>query len=81
VGGQETRTRRVPHLAFYANKKPATYTNYTSPAVERFDAPNTSGGLRSNAMASYTQAAAGATGTKRATPSEAAEWVAQQIAS
>jgi RHS repeat-associated protein len=67
-------------LAFYANKKPATFSNYTSPAIERFDAPNTSGGLPSNAMASYEQPAAGASGAKSATPSEQAEWVAQQIA-
>jgi RHS repeat-associated protein len=67
-------------LAFYANKKPATYSSYTSPAGERFDAPNTSGGLPSNALASYQQAAAGATGAKSATASEPAEWVAQQIA-
>jgi RHS repeat-associated protein len=67
-------------LAFYANKKPATYSGYSSPAVERWDAPNTSGGLPSNAMASYEQPAAGATGAKSATVSEQAEWVAQQIA-
>jgi RHS repeat-associated protein len=67
-------------LAFYANKKPATYSNYTAPAVERFDVPNVPGGLPSNALASYTLAAAGASGAKSATPSEAAEWVAQQLA-
>jgi RHS repeat-associated protein len=67
-------------LAFYANKKPVSYSSYTAPAVERWDRPNTSGGLPSNAMASYTQAAAGATGAKSAAVGEQAEWVAQQIA-
>jgi RHS repeat-associated protein len=67
-------------LAFYANKKPATYSSYTPPAVERWDAPNVSGGLPSNALASYEQPAAGATGAKSATVGEPAEWVAQQIA-
>ncbi len=43
-------------LAFYANKKPATYSNYTSPAVERFDAPNTS--AHSNATATTSCCAA-----------------------
>jgi RHS repeat-associated protein len=67
-------------LAFYANKKPAGYSSYSAPAVERFDAPNTTGGLPSNAMASYEQVAAGATGPKSATVGEQAEWVAQHIA-
>jgi RHS repeat-associated protein len=67
-------------LAFYANKKPATYSSYTPPAVERWDAPNPPGGLPSNALASYEQPAAGATGAKTATVGEQAEWVAQQIA-
>jgi RHS repeat-associated protein len=67
-------------LAFYANKKPTTYSNYAAPAVERWDVPNVPGGLPSNAMASYTQATAGATGPKSATAGEQAEWVAQQIA-
>jgi hypothetical protein len=65
-------------LAFYTNKKGATYTA-ASGTVKRYDAPNTSGGIPSNMMASYVQATAGATGTKTATPSETAEWAAQQI--
>jgi RHS repeat-associated protein len=67
-------------LAVYANKKAATFSNYTAPAAERWDAPNVPGGLPSNALASYTQATAGASGAKSATASEAAEWVAQQVA-
>jgi RHS repeat-associated protein len=67
-------------LAFYANKKAATYSNYTSPALERFDAPNPAGGLPSNALASYELPAAGASGAKSAVPSEQEKWVAQQIA-
>ena len=67
-------------LAFYANKKHATFSAYTAPALERFDAPNTAGGLPSNAMASYELPAAGASGIKSAVASEQEKWVAQQIA-
>jgi RHS repeat-associated protein len=68
-------------LAFYANKKPTMFNGYTTPppVSERWDRPNSAGGLPSNAMISYTPAA-GLTGTKTAIAGEAAEWVAQQIA-
>jgi RHS repeat-associated protein len=67
-------------LAFYANKKAATFSSYTSPALERWDAPNSPGGLPSNAMAAYELPAAGASGAKSAVASEQEKWVAQQIA-
>jgi RHS repeat-associated protein len=67
-------------LAFYTNKKAATFSSYTSPAVERWDRPNRPGGLPSNAMASYELPASGASGAKSAVASEQEKWVAQQIA-
>jgi MSHA biogenesis protein MshQ len=66
-------------LAFYTNKKPATYTA-AGGTDERYDAPNTSGGLPSNMMATFVQASAGATGNKAATPSESEKWAGQQVA-
>jgi RHS repeat-associated protein len=70
-------------LAFFANKKPATFSFYNAPSPpssERWDAPNTAGGLPSNAMASYVRPAAGETGVMSANASQHAELVTQQIA-
>jgi MSHA biogenesis protein MshQ len=66
-------------LAFYTNKKHATYTP-ASTTTERYDAPNSAEGLPSNMMATFVQATAGATGNKVATASEGESWVGQQIA-
>jgi hypothetical protein len=73
-----TRTNTLV-LAFYTNKKHATFTPNATTS-ERYDHPNTSGGLPANMMATFVQAAAGATGTKRARASEGERWVAQQVA-
>jgi MSHA biogenesis protein MshQ len=73
-----TRTNTLV-LAFYTNKKHATFTPHAT-TTERYDHPNTPGGLPSNMMATFVQATAGATGTKRARASEGERWVAQQVA-
>ncbi|MBF6640455.1 hypothetical protein IVB69_03075, partial [Flavobacterium sp. J49] len=67
-------------LTFYCNKKPATYTIAVSGTTERYDAPNTAGGVPSNMMASYVHAPIGNTGTRTATASQAETWVAQTVA-
>jgi MSHA biogenesis protein MshQ len=66
-------------LAFYTNKKHATFTPHAT-TTERYDQPNSAGGLPSNMMATFVQATAGATGAKRANASEGERWVAQQVA-
>jgi MSHA biogenesis protein MshQ len=66
-------------LAFYTNKKAATYTP-AGTTTERYDVPNSSGGLPSNMMASFVQTSAGATGNRNATASESEAWVGQQVA-
>ncbi|WP_291118905.1 beta strand repeat-containing protein, partial [Flavobacterium sp. UBA6135] len=65
-------------LNFYSNKKDATYTA-ASGTTERYDAPNTSGGLPSNMMATYVQATLGETGAKTAIASVSETWIAQTI--
>jgi hypothetical protein len=66
-------------MAFYTNKKDATWTPPAG-TTEVYDAPNTQQGLTSNMMAYYVQSQPGATGSKTATPSKKQVWVAQQIA-
>src|SRR5688572_3328177 len=66
-------------LAFYTNKKHATYAP-AGTTTERYDAPNSVEGLPSNMMATFVQATAGATGNRVATASEGEAWVGQQIA-
>lgn len=66
-------------MAFYTNKKDATWTPPTG-TTEVYDAPNTQQGLTSNMMAYYIRTQPGATGSKTATPSKKDVWVAQQIA-
>ncbi|MEN9839288.1 MAG: hypothetical protein RL177_767 [Bacteroidota bacterium] len=65
-------------LSFHSNKKPATYTP-ASGTTERYDAPNTSGGLPSNMMATFATTTGGATTARSATASESEVWVAQQV--
>lgn len=65
-------------LAFYTNKKGATYTP-ASGTEERYDVPNSSGGFPSNMMATYVQSGIGATEVRIATASEAETWAAQQV--
>src|SRR5688572_7280706 len=67
-------------LVYYTNKKNATYVPATG-TTERWDAPNAAGNQPSNMMATFGVAAAGASGSKTATASDATgEWAAQQIA-
>lgn len=66
-------------MAFYTNKKDATWTAAPG-TTEVYDKPNNQQGLTSNMMAYYVQPAEGATGTKTATASIAEYWVAQQVA-
>ncbi len=66
-------------MAFYTNKKDATWTP-PSGTTELYDRPNTQQGLTSNMMAYYVKAQPGATGSKTAKPSKEEVWVAQQIA-
>jgi len=66
-------------LAFYGNKKNATYTP-ASGTVERYDHPNNAGGLPSNMMATFLQATAGATGIRTAVANQSEKWMAQQVA-
>ncbi len=66
-------------MAFYTNKKDATWTP-PSGTTEVYDRPNTQQGLTSNMMAYYVQSSPGATGSKTAKPSRREVWVAQQIA-
>jgi len=66
-------------MAFYTNKKDATWTAQAG-TTELYDRPNMQQGLTSNMMAYYTQPDAGITGSKTATASLAEYWVAQQIA-
>jgi hypothetical protein len=64
-------------LAFYTNKSSGTYTGVTT---ERWDAPNTGGGLPSNMLATFNQTTAGSTGDKTATVTASESWVATQVA-
>ena len=67
-------------LAFYTNRRNATYTPHTATS-EHYDAPNNSEGLPSNMLATFKQATAGATGDKSATPTRSdRRWIALQIA-
>lgn len=74
-----TTTPNTLVLAFYSNKKNATFTP-ASGTIERYDAPNNSSGLTSNMLATYVQAALGTTGTRTAVASVEEKWVAQKIA-
>jgi hypothetical protein len=65
-------------MAFYSNKKDATFSTPTG-TTKRYDHPNKKEGHPSNMLATYVQEASGATGTKTATASEKENWVAQQI--
>ena len=56
-------------LAFYTNKKDATWTPATG-TTEVYDSPNTQQGLTSNMMAYYINTTAGATGSKTAKASK-----------
>jgi hypothetical protein len=66
-------------MAFYSNKKDATWTPAAG-TTELYDRPNTQQGLTSNMMAYYSQPDAGITGSKTATASISDYWVAQQLA-
>jgi hypothetical protein len=66
-------------MAFYTNKKDATWTPAAG-TTELYDKPNTQQGLTSNMMAYYSQSDAGITGAKTATASISDYWVAQQLA-
>jgi|GEM_PF-554750 len=67
-------------LAFYANKKNATYIPEGS-TTERWDAPNVASNQPSNMMATFGVVSAGASGSKTSTASDATgDWVAQQVA-
>ena len=66
-------------MAFYTNKKDATWTPPAG-TTELYDRPNTQQGLTSNMMAYYSQPDAGITGSKTATASISEFWVAQQLA-
>ncbi len=66
-------------MAFYTNKKDATWTPAAG-TTELYDKPNTQQGLTSNMMAYYSQPDAGITGAKTATASISDFWVAQQLA-
>ncbi|MDX2001273.1 MAG: hypothetical protein SFW35_02515 [Chitinophagales bacterium] len=66
-------------LAFYTNKKNATYQP-ASGTTEIYDNPNNAGGEPSNMMAYFYQAATGSTPSRTATASIAERWAAQQIA-
>jgi len=65
-------------LAFYTNKRAATFTPPLS-VTEIYDAPNTAGGEPSNMMAFFTQTTAGNTTVRTATASITERWAAQQI--
>ncbi len=66
-------------LAYYTNRRNATYTPDPSTTV-RYDEPNQAGGLPSNMLATFEQAKAGATGNKIAIPSRSdRHWVGVQI--
>ena len=65
-------------MAFYTNKKDATWTPANG-TTEVYDRPNTQQGLTSNMMAYYVKSSPGATGSKTAKPSREEVWVAQQI--
>jgi hypothetical protein len=66
-------------LAFYTNKKNATYTA-AGTTTERYDVPNDPGGLPSNMLATFVRATAGATGNRTATASLPEFWAGQQVA-
>jgi len=64
-------------MAFYSNKKNATFTPADG-TTERYDVPNNSEGQPSNMLATYVHES-GPTGTKTAIASEKEYWVAQQV--
>ena len=66
-------------LAFYTNKKGATYTP-DGGTSEQYDDPNTSDGLPSNMLATFAKVTAGSTGVKTAQPSESDAWTGQKVA-
>ena len=67
-------------LAFYTNRRSATYTPHSATA-EKYDRPNTAEGKPSNMLAIFEQAQASDTGNKTATPSRSdRQWVGMQIA-
>ncbi len=75
-----TRKNDALVLAFYTNRRDATYTSDASTTV-RYDEPNTADGLPSNMLATFEQAESGATGSKIAAPSTSDRlWVGMQIA-
>jgi len=74
-----TREDNTLILAFYTNRRNATYTPSAS-TTEQYDKPNTAGGLPSNMLATFEQTQIGATGDKTAMPSRSdRHWVGMQI--
>lgn len=74
-----TRSDNTLVLAFYTNRRNATYTPDASTALQ-YDEPNYPEGLPSNMLATFEQAKIGATGNKTAAPSKNdRHWVAMQI--
>ena len=66
-------------IVYYTSKKSCAYTPAAG-TEERWDVPNTAGGLPSNMLADFEQAGAGATGAKTATCTEPEVWQAITIA-
>jgi len=67
-------------LAFYTNRRNATYTPHAA-TTEQYDAPNKPEGLPPNMLATFVKATAGETGDKSATPTRSdRRWIALQIA-
>lgn len=65
-------------LSYHSNKKSATFSA-PSGTTERYDAPNSSGGLPSNMLATVLLPTAGTSDNRTATASESDVWVAQQL--
>jgi hypothetical protein len=74
-----TKTSNTLVLAFFSNRRNATYTPDAS-TVEQYDAPNMTNGLPSNMLSMFGKTAAGSTGNKIAIPSRSdRQWAAQQV--
>ncbi len=76
----KTRSDDTLVLAFYTNRRDATYTPDSSTA-EQYDKPNTAAELPSNMLATFEKPTIGYTGSKYATPTRNdRHWIGMQVA-